>query len=149
MVKVEDVGSSADAGHFRAERNLRKRSVANIGKKVIGLRVCTTAAGAVNLRVHVTIGHQQIEVAIVVKVEKTRAKAHVFPAHLPQGRFRADIRKGAIALVAIEGVVLVGKMRGEQIGAAIVVVVLPKLSPCSLGFVHCGRRPSGPGGSGR
>ena len=92
---------------------------------MIGLGVRTAAAGAVDLRIHVAIGHPQIEVAIVVIVEKTRAKSHVRPPRTRQGSFRANIRKGAIAFVAIEGIVLVFKMRGEQIGMAVVVVVAP------------------------
>ena len=92
---------------------------------MIGLGVPTAAAGAVDLRIHVAVGHQQIEISIVVIVEKARTKTHVRPSHARQGSFRADIRKGAIAVVAIEGVVLVCKMRGEQIGASVVVVVAP------------------------
>ena len=125
VVKVEHVGAAADAGHLGAERDGSERSIATIGKKVIGLGISTAAAGAVNLRIHVTVGYQQIEVAIVVKVKEPRAKAHVRPPDTPQGRFGADIRKGAVALVAIEGIVLVFKMRGEQVGPAVVVVVAP------------------------
>ena len=63
VVKVEHVSSSADAGHLGAERDLSKRSVANIGKEMIGLGIRIAAASAVDLRIHVAIGHQQIEIA--------------------------------------------------------------------------------------
>ena len=103
-----------------------------VGKQVIGLRVGRAAARAFDLGIHVPVGHEQVLVGVVVKVEKDRAKPHVGKADAAQAGGKAHVRKSTATGIAIKRVVVVLKVGDQQVAVAIVVVIAPSRAHAGL-----------------
>ena len=103
-----------------------------IGEQVIGLRVGRATARAFDLRIHVPVGHEQVLVGIVVKIEKDRAEPHEGKADAAQARGKAHVRKRTASGVAIQCIVVVLKIGDQQIAVAVVVVIAPSRAHAGL-----------------
>src|SRR5713226_8642701 len=86
-------------------------------RRAIGSPGPTAGLAVPGVPFHVT-GHKEIEMAVIVEVEKTGRDG---PAAARDSRFGGDIREGSVAVVVIQDVLSVA--RDEEIGIAIIVVV--------------------------
>src|ERR1044072_1259056 len=76
-----------------------------------------------DLRIHVTVRHEQVHPTIVVVVEKFRSPANVRKTDCRDLRRVRYIRKRQFAVVVVKGVVIVVKIGDKQIEVAVVIVV--------------------------
>src|SRR5690348_644309 len=75
-------------------------------------------------RVHVmSLGDQEIILAIIIIIEKANAPAGVKSCDAPQIRIVGNVGKSAVAVISVQGVRLIGEIGDQQIGQAVVVVV--------------------------
>ena len=81
------------------------------------------------LGIDVAVGDEEVLVLVVVVIEETRAKGQVGQARLGETSHSAGHGKGAVAAIAVEGVVIVLKMGHQKIAKPVAVVV-------SIGNAH-------------
>ena len=71
----------------------------------------------------VALGDEEIFPAIVVIVEETDAPPRVGHGEAGDTGSEAGVSKSGVAIVLVEGVALVGEIRDDQIGPAIVIII--------------------------
>ncbi len=77
---------------------------------MIGLGITAAAAGLVYLRVDVAIGNEEVQIGVVVVVEEISSEADERQAGLNELDACANSGEAAVALVAVECIVLAFKM---------------------------------------
>src|SRR5437660_11515664 len=77
----------------------------------------------VNLRIHVAIGDEDVLPAIVIKIEKLYAEGKKRNADWPKVRRAGHVGEFAVVVVVVEVVAVVGEIRFNDVGPAVVVVV--------------------------
>ena len=95
---------------------------------------------------HVALGNEQIFQAVVVVVHELDAPAGVRTRDHAQSGTARFVGEGAASGVAIEGIFLLGEVRNNKVGIAVVIVVCEIYAHAGIGsaiFIH-----SGSGGDG-
>ena len=109
----------------RDRRCLHITPAAIVAEELVFLHVLDPRLEQGDLVLYVPVGHVQIEVAVVVVVEKVRPKAEEAVARIGQpSRGRHILEENPF--IAVEGIGLVGKIGDKQVKVA-VVVVIPKI----------------------
>ena len=108
-----------------------KRAVAKIVVENARLFVVAAKMLLVDLGIDVPIHQQQIRPPIVIEVEKHRSPSQIFGVEAKPSR-GSHIVECSIAVVAIEGRSIVGKVRLENVKAPITVVVADRRSHARL-----------------
>ena len=75
------------------------------------------------MRVYVAVGDEDVGPAIVVVVEKLRAKAQIRIADRSNARRAGHVSELAVAIVVIEIVFIVGEIGLHYVGPAVAIVV--------------------------
>src|SRR5436190_5779125 len=88
----------------------------------------------INLRVDVTIGDENVFPAVVVEVEKLYAKGEMRNADWPKVRRAGKVSKLAVVIVVVKVVAVVGKIRFNDVGPAVVVIIRRVNAHASLLF---------------
>src|SRR5579863_5418431 len=88
-------------GRTRKFADVLKRSIALVQKQEFGLEIFYASMDARYLRVHVAVGHKEIEPAIVVEVKEAIAPAHVRCGGRGNLRGIGHIGEIHVAIVAI------------------------------------------------
>ena len=90
---------------------------------MIALGVAGPQVAAVNSRVHVAVGNEQVVVAVVVVIEKTRPPPQGADARAAKGRTEARVGEKSPAIIVVERVVVVREIGDEEIEIAVAIVV--------------------------
>jgi hypothetical protein len=93
---------------------IEKLAVSAVPVKQAGLFKVFGGVSLVYLGIHMPVGNNQVFPAIVIEVEKSRAPSQVFGIYRKTGGYRI-VLKNVLALIAIEGVGIVGKICLEDV----------------------------------
>ena len=77
----------------------------------------------VHFRIDVTIGHHHIHETIQVKIDKLGTPTEVLPTDFSNARSKRDIREAAVPIVPIKRIVILRKIRHDQVQIPIVIIV--------------------------
>ncbi len=120
--------ASPRAARFRNRRPglvtcVAKSTVPLVHVEQFGFAVAIARGQGVDLRIHVPAYDDQIEPTVIVEIDKRIAPFH--PADRRQGdaRLIRNVVKLPVAVVAIQGVVVIGEMRDVERWAPIVQVI--------------------------
>ncbi len=102
--------------------DLFKLAVAQVAVDVLMLGVGGVEVGAVDLRVDVAVGDEDVEPAIVVEVDEADAPAEIAGVEAEAGEVGV-VFKGAVAEVEVEGVGVAGEVGLDDVEQAVAVEV--------------------------
>ena len=116
LVVVKDIAIERQAARTATHRNAAIEAI------WIGARF--RCRGKIEFQI---VGDEEIELAVVVVIDK-RAASVISDTILSQVGRRRDVFKMTAACIAIENIL--APVRDEEIGVAIVIVILPAHTPC-------------------
>ncbi len=111
--------------------NVGKRSIPLIQKQQLGLKVLEPGMKAVDLGIYMSVDQEKILPAIVVEIDKRISPPHIASGALRNSRSNRDIGKSQVPVIAIEGGILVVKVRNQQRHA-------PSMQKVAQGNSHIG-----------
>ena len=111
--------------------NVSKRSIPLIQKQQLGLKVLEPGMKAVDLGIYMSVDQEKILPAIVVEIDKRISPPHIASGALRNSRSNRDIGKSQVPVIAIEGGILVVKVRNQQRHA-------PSMQKVAQGNSHIG-----------
>ena len=127
IVEVGDCESAAHARDLQRRPGLglgvAEVAVALVHEQVLGLTIARARRQLVYLRIDLAVHGNQVEPAIVVEIDERRAPLHPRQRSHGDSRIVRNVAEIVAALVEIEDVVLVGKVRDVERRQAGVFVV--------------------------
>src|SRR6266568_1798149 len=87
-----------------------------------------------NVVEHMSVGDEQVAPAVVIVIEEAHAKSTHLVAVSPELPGEGRVRETAIAIVAVQAVVLAVKMRDDEIEPAVIVIVGGVSAHAGFGF---------------
>ena len=108
-----------------------KPSIPLIQKQQLGLKVLEPGMKAVDLGIYMSVDQEKILPAIVVEIDKRISPPHISSGALRNSRSNRDISKSQVPVIAIEGGILVVKVRNQQRHA-------PGMQKVAQGYSHIG-----------
>ena len=127
VVVVGDRCGAAGVGPLevwpQGSRDIDKAATGVVAEHLVGLPVGLARIHFRNAVDDVAVGCEEVEVAVVVVVEKLGAKAEGSIRGIGQPEALGGNGELALAIVAVEGVGLKGEVGDEKVGVAIAVVV--------------------------
>src|SRR5207244_2151097 len=109
-----------------------KPAVRQIAKQQRLLREARAPLVFVYSRVHVTVGNEHIQPTVIIKIYEVRAPPQEWNRRLAVSGLEGDIREIAVAIVVIERIRVIRKVRDVHVQLAIIIVIANRQTHPSL-----------------
>ena len=150
VVEIADGAAASEIrrrhGRPRARRHVDEAAVAGVAIEQVRLPVGEVQLAPVQLRIHVTVGDEDVLPAVVVEVEEVHAKADVLPVDAEAGPEARDLERTR-TVVPVQRGDLLGEVRADDVEPTVGVVVSytdAHASERDAGFVERASRPGPP-----
>src|SRR5713101_8798371 len=107
----------------RSRRHLLELRSIQITQQQRALRPGRAPVLQINSRIHVPIGHENVEQPVVIVVEKAGAPAQKWDRQRRDSSAKSDVGERRVAFIPVKRVVIVGEIRDVKIDFAITVVI--------------------------